>query len=297
MPDAEVMLDSVDRHWAVAAISAADRALARQSADAAWAAVHGDAVDGRRAQLKKPTAALVSHLATAYDRAGIDRIEALRHAGLDLAQEGNGRADAELEAAAANAFALYRALPLTGGDEPVHLFAALRVAAVGVVGSAGPALSDWIALVRPTLALAPVAETPWDAMLAARLTAVWLDLLVEPAPEGVERAFETLGWLREARTVGEAVLLVRLPTAEAQQMRLHLNTLYSLADAAVVLTLHMRRGPLADTPARLAGAFDRARAVTAGETALDATLLWLYAASQRAAARQTAQMVLPGLSS
>jgi hypothetical protein len=79
-------------------------------------------------------------------------------------------------------------------------------------------------------------------------------------------------------------------------MRLYLNTLYSIADAAVVLVLHMRRGPLADTPARLTTAFDRARAVTASETALDATLLWLHAAAQRVAARQTAQMVLPGLS-
>jgi hypothetical protein len=296
MPDAAVMLDSVDRHWAVAAISAADRTLARQSADAAWTALHDEGVDGRRAQLKKPAAALIANLATAYDRAGIDRVEALRHAGLDPAPEGSGRADAELEAAAANAFALYRALPQPGGAEPVHLFEALRVAAVGVVGAAGRALSEWVTLVRPTLVLAPAAETPWDAMLAARLTAVWLDLLVEPGPESVERAFETLGWLREARAVGEAVLLVRLPTAEAQQMRLHLNTLYSLADAAVALTLHMRRGPLADTPARLVGAFDRARAVTASETALDGTLLWLYAAAQRVAARQTAQMMLPGLS-
>jgi len=292
MLDTRGTLDAVERHWAVSAISPGDRTLARSAADAAWAGLVEEGPGSRRARLSKSQAGLVAQLATAYDRAAVERIDA---SAVDAGEGVRDRSNVEIEAAAAHAFTLYRALPITGDDEPARLVHALRVTAVGVVGGARQTLPRWLDLTLPSLPLEPRPTDTWDATLRMRLTAVWLDLLREGTPEAIERAFETLGRLREARGEQEALLLLSLPTAQAQQMRLHLEVLYALADAAIVLTLHGRRGPLPDVPVRLAHAFDHARAVTAGETALDGMLLWVREAAHRVAARRIAQLVLPGI--
>lgn len=290
MSQPRVVVDAIERHWAVAAISADNRRLARAAADGVWEALLTQRASRVPALHLEEHATLISELATAYERAALERVDALTRGPVDDPD----RLHAELEAAAAEAFALFRALPIPDEPDPARLLHLLRVAAIAVVGDSRNGLEQWLEANAAALDLEPRSHR-WDALLRARLAAVWLDLLRGPAPGAIERSFETLGNLREQRAQREAELLASLPAAAAQQMRLHLFALYYMADAAAALTLHGRRGPLPDTVARIAADFEQARAVTLGDMTLDVVLQWLDSAAQRTAVRQTAQMELPGI--
>lgn len=291
MTHSSAVLDTIERHWAVAAISPDNRRLARAAADGAWDALIANSPARGRALHLEQHATLISELATAYERAALERVEALSRSGTG---DDGERVREELEAAAAEAFGLFRALPLPDETDPPRLYHLLRVAAIAVVGDARAGLDQWIAVGGDALDLEP-RDGRWDATLRARLATVWLDLLRGPSHAAIERSFESLGYLREQRAHQEAELLASLPAAAAQQMRLHLFALYYMADAAAALTLHGRRGPLPETTARIASDFENARAVTLGDMTLDVVLQWLDVAARRIADRQTTQMELPGI--
>ena len=71
--------------------------------------------------------------------------------------------------------------------------------------------------------------------------------------------------------------------------------LHELAEAAVELVLHMRRGPLVDGAARVDATLRQAHAAVLGEIALGTVIQWVRAAAVLVAARQTPQLAFSGL--
>jgi hypothetical protein len=293
----EAAIQRVERHWAVAAMSADERRLAAADAEQAWRRLVAGPSAGATPRLARDE--LVSTLAGAYERAALERVPsvvATLRAGGAGGGEAAALARAELEVAARQAFVLARVLPLPPPDHPDRDFHVLRVAAMGAVGDSSAVVDRWLDAVAPGEPLA-VDSAPWDRALRSQLAGVWLDLLRGPTGARVERAFETIGALREEQAPREAAALVDLSTARAQQVRVQLFALYHLADAAAALVVHLRRGRRPDTVARIADALERARTVTVAHQAFDVALQWLTAAGALLAEGASDQIELPGVSS
>lgn len=285
--------DAVERSWAVAALEQQLRLRARTAATLAWdrlAEPHRTRSTGRL--LTRPEIADIELVAQAYERAGLERIETLRREGAGASH----RMRQELRVAAAELFEHLRVLPLPQPMNPDGFMHAMRIAAIAVVADRQSELAVWTRATGLELAHGEwTTDEGWDAQLRAAVALTWLDLLSGPTPDAVERAFDRLGTLRELRPLRENELLAVLPLAGAQHMRLHLIALYGLAEAAAALVLHLRRGPHPRVFAQLAKHLDGVLATTTGDTAFDRLVPWLHAGAETIAARQSAQIPLPGL--
>ena len=288
--DAQHAREAVERSWSVAAIEEDRRRRALAAADRAWEGLtRADAPAGRR--LTATELALVEPVLLAYERAALDRLPT------EGARVDGARAIAaheELRHAAHTTLRLARVLTLPEHD-PAASTHALRVAAMTVVAEDADTLVRWRDTIGSTLALDAPPSLRWDAMLRRTVTRVWLDLLGRGSADVVEEAFEVLGSLRELRHAREPEFLSGLTSAEAQHARLELARLYALANAAATLVVNARRGPLVETPARLAEAFRELRGLSVGDGAVDRMLPWLHGASTIVAARGGVQIPLPGL--
>jgi hypothetical protein len=283
--------DAIERHWAVAALPADERTRALAAAERAWEAIDLELADAAPlARRLSPTEReLVERAADAYERAALDRVNALL--GDDVAASDDARG--ELRVAAAQAFKLRRVLP-PPDDETGAAYHALRLAAMALVADQLVPFARWRASAESRLPLDTPATLPWDATMRRAVTRVFLDLLEHSArSDVVEEAFEVLGSLRELRDVRENEYLSALPTADAEYGRHALVVLYTLANAAATLVVHARRGPFVETLPRLAHDFARLRQSAIGP--LDRLVPWLHVASEMVAARQGMQIPLPGL--
>ncbi len=284
-------LEVLDRHWAVAAMPAADRARAIRIAEARWSAID----QAKRGRGRPPKVeddgggasadAAIHDLATAYEIAALDALQDFFSDRVDLV---SGRRRAQVETGAARAFTLYRVLPLPEDDRAARVLRVVRVAALAVVGRYRGDLERWLDAEQDQLRLAAGPGDSWEEVLRGGVAGAWVELLRPPSPEAAERAYEMLGALRESRTVHE-----RRDPAAAKNPRLF--PLLKLADAAVALTLDARRGPLSGTLAQVAGHLGEARTGTVGDVSLETLLRWLHAAAQVLTQQQTAQTELAGL--
>jgi hypothetical protein len=288
--DAQQAREAVERSWSVAAIEEDRRRRALAAADRAWEGLtRSDAPAGRR--LTATELALVEPVLLAYERAALDRLPT------DGARVDGARAvgaHEELRHAAQTTLRLARVLGVPE-HEPSAATHALRVAAMAVVAEDADTLARWRDALGPALTLETPPSLSWDAMLRRAVTRVWLDLLGRGSADVVEEAFEVLGSLRELRQAREPEYLSGLTSAEAQHARLELARQYALANAAATLVVNARRGPLVETPARLAEAFRELRGLSVGDGAVDRMLPWLHGASTIVAARGGVQIPLPGL--
>lgn len=283
--------EALERHWAVAALPAPERAAALVAADRAWEGMDAvGAPSGRR--LSTSERELVERAADAWERAALDRIGTV----LGERPSDASAARTELAVAAQLTFRLRRVLPLPGEERAAHHLA-LRLAAMAVVADDAAAFAHWRAQAGARLPLDTPPALAWEATMRRAVARALLDLLAPPAglaaADVVDECFEVLGELRELRAVRESEYLLALPTAEADLGRTQLIALYTLANVAATLVVHARRGPFAETPARIAADLGALRSLAAGT--LDRLIPWLQVAAEQVAARQGAQIPLPGL--
>lgn len=317
MADLErTIFEAVDAHWAVRALPARDRSRALQLAEQLWRAhttrvadrspdargadadrtrgrngshVAADATSSADADGDLDDETLMSELATAYERAALERASSLVIVG---DADESPRLRDEMAAASHHAFVLERVLPLPSPSDGFGAYRILKVASLAVISGGLRELDEWLGQLRTS---SPPSDERWDATLRRELVDIWLALLRGPASARAERAFDLLGALREQRDAREDAFLASLPLTNAQAMRLHLFALYCVADAAATLTLHCRRGPFADTSERVSRQFLQARDAAAGDLALDDAIQWLALAAVQVAEHQTTQIEIPGL--
>lgn len=232
----------------------------------------------------------VELLAAALEHEAVERLEATRRPGGDGARKRE-----DLRVAAHHAFEMLRVLPLPADGDAELEFHVLRVVSLALVAEEHADLALWLRHVEGAARVAALDAARWDAELRRETALAWLELLDPQGVDGIERAFERIGRLREARLAREPELLTGLALADAQHMRLELAALYGLAGAAATLVAHLRRAPRAETLRELERHFETVRGVSFGRGPLDPALPWIEAAAELVARRHGSQLPLPGM--
>ena len=287
MTDARTAFETLDSHWAVAAIEPETRRLAIATA----AARFGNA-ELVGAPMENEEAERLWTLATAYDLAALEGADAFvrqtRGAQYDLLRM-------QLEAGATRAFTLYSVLNLPSSDPVDALYRILHVAAVGIVADRRDDVRSWLELHRIPAIITAKGDAAWDEVLRSRVGSCWLELLRGTSPGGIDRIIQVLGTLREERSARERIFLAAFDEDAAARMKFHLFTLYHLLDGAATLTMYVARDGVSDIRQRLFQHFSLARAAASGDRALSVALSWLHAAACHLALRSGEQLEIPGV--
>lgn len=283
----------VEDHWAVAALAISDRQRARALVKRAW---RKGAPRLRDAWPPRDTE-LLTRVANAYELAALEQVDLVG----DAPGANSAHGFVALRGASDVAFSFTRTRPLPPPWDPAHLPHVLRALALAALGGDSIALRQWIEAARVARrdfgvhderesaasdALPHKFLARWDSRLRDTLVEIWLDaadvvlagLTDEAAVDGVARAFDALGKLREQRAAEEAELLFTLSADIVPRMRAHLQVLYALADATAHAVVWARRGDVRQGVEPARDAIAAARLLTAGDRTLDAALRWLATA-------------------
>jgi hypothetical protein len=287
----ESILETVNNHWAVRVVDADDRAAAvRYAAVVMQRIAAGDR--GRPAELPQ----FLVPLASAYALAGREWLD-FEGIGSPAASMGE-RQDAvrrlHLETAAAQAFTLTASLPVDppGEEHAAMLYRTLMLAALARVGRREGEFEGWLALHGQSVFPARPADAPWDGVVLQRVVELWTHLLRGSGPSGLRAAMELIASLREDRPVREPAYLDTLPIDEQPRHRLHLFSLFHLAEAGTDLLLYRLHGQPESIARQLYARLMLAREAAAGDPRLDATCDWLYEAARLVAASRSSQLEL-----
>jgi hypothetical protein len=287
----EAALDTIDNHWAVRVVDAEDRAIAIRYAVASMnRVVAGDAT---RVEGMPP---LLVPLASAYALAGREMLdfEGTAAPATLLSERQSAVRHVHLEAAAGQAFLLMAALPVeTGADEhPAMLYRTLMLTALARVGGKSKEFEQWLLLFGRAIFPSLRADDRWDALMLRRVVELWTHVLRGNGPSGLRGAMEIIASIREERPDREADLLANVAQDEQPRLKLHLFSLFHLAEAATDLLLFRLHGEPERVAHQLYGRLLLAREGAAGDPRLDATCDWLFEASRLVVEARSSQLEL-----
>jgi hypothetical protein len=287
----EAALDTIDNHWAVRVVDAEDRAIAIRFASAAMQRVA--AGDATRAEGMPP---LITPLASAYALAGREMLD-FEGAGAPAASLSERQAAVRrvhLEAASGQAFLLMAALPVeTSADEhPAMLYRTLMLTALARVGGKTKEFEQWLLLFGRAIFPSLRPDDRWDYIMLRRVVELWTHVLRGNGPSGLRGAMEIIASIREERADREAQLLADVPEDEQARLKLHLFSLFHLAEAATELLLFRLHGEPERVTHQLYGRMLLAREGAAGDPRLDATCDWLFEASRLVVEARSSQLEL-----
>lgn len=287
----EAALDTIDNHWAVRVVDAEDRAVAVRFAAAAMQRVAGG--DATRAEGMPP---LIVPLASAYALAGREMLD-FEGAGAPAAAITERQAAVRrvhLEAAAGQAFLLMAALPVeTSADEhPAMLYRTLMLTALARVGGKSKEFEQWLLLFGRAIFPSLRPDDRWDYVMLRRVVELWTHVLRGNGPSGLRGAMEIIASIREERTDRETQLLADVAQDEQPRLKLHLFSLFHLAEAATDLLLFRLHGEPERVTHQLYGRLLLAREGAAGDPRLDATCDWLFEASRLVVEARSSQLEL-----
>jgi hypothetical protein len=293
-PDANMAdstLDTIDNHWAVRVVDSEDRAIAIRYA---LSVMHRVAAgDASRVAGMPP---LLVPLASAYALAGREMLD-FEGAGAPsaiLSERQAGTRRVHLEAAAAQAFLLTATLPIeTGADEhPAILYRTLMLTALARVGGKSKEFEQWLLLFGRAIFPSLRPEDRWDVVLLRRVVELWTHVLRGNGPSGLRGAMEIIASIREERPDREARLFADVANDERTRLKLHLFSLFHLAEAATDLLLFRLHAEPERVTHQLYGRLLLAREGAAGDPRLDATCDWLFEASRLVVEARTSQLEL-----
>jgi hypothetical protein len=288
---ADTSLDTIDNHWAVRVIDSEDRAIAVRYALSVMNRVSSG--DASRVPGMPP---LLVPLASAYALAGREMLD-FEGAGAPTAMLSDRQMSARrvhLETAAAQAFLLTAALPVeTATDEhPAMLYRTLMLTALARVGGNSKDFEQWLLLFGRAIFPSIRADDRWDVVLLRRIVELWTHVLRGNGPSGLRGAMEIIASIREERGDREADLLANISQDEEPRLKLHLFSLFHLAEAATDLLLFRLHAEPERVAHQLYGRLLLAREGAAGDPRLDATCDWLFEASRLVVQARTSQLEL-----
>ncbi|MEO5567530.1 MAG: hypothetical protein ABIR92_03515 [Gemmatimonadaceae bacterium] len=287
----EAALEKIDNHWAVRVVDSEDRATAvRYAVSAMNRVATGDAtrIDGMPP--------LLVPLASAYALAGREMLD-FEGAGSPtavLSERQGAVRRVHLDAAAGQAFLLMAALPVeTNPDEhPSILYRTLMLTALARVGGRSKEFEQWLLLFGRAIFPSLRPDDRWDFVLLRRVVELWTHVLRGNGPSGLRGAMEIIASIREERSDREAKLLADVPEDEQTRLKLHLFSLFHLAEAATDLLLFRLHGEPERVTHQLYGRLLLAREGAAGDPRLDATCDWLFEASRLVVEARSSQLEL-----
>ena len=299
--------NTLDEHWAVAAIATDRRALLVERAEIA-ALAEGDG-------LGEPISDGLALLGTAYELAALGQLDAALN---PTAGSGRDLAHAVLALGAGRAFRCSASLHAPTEDGEASVKWALRLGALALVAGQTDAFVLWW---HQRTGLADAVKRyaqeldgqPWEPYARGTLWLSWLGLLgapvgshwISPAGSRVGRdgsidsqplaaTRSRLAAFRERRAVHEAPSEPPVLNAAALRARMSEFAIRHLADATELLTIAVLRRTLPDVSAKFKLHLNAARSAMAGDHGHDFLLAWLQAAGVTLAAGVTAQLELPG---
>jgi hypothetical protein len=284
-------LDAIDNHWAVRVIDSEDRSVAiRYAASVMNRVAAGDA---SRAPDMPP---LLIPLASAYALAGREVLD-FEGAGVPtaiLSERQSALRRVHLETAAAQSFILTASLPVeTRTDEhPAMLYRTLMLTALARVGKKSSDFEQWLLLFGRAIFPSIRADDRWDLVLLRRVVELWTHVLRGSGPSGLRGAMEIIASIREERPHRERELLAEISDDEEPRLKLHLFSLFHLAEAATDLLLFRLHAEPERIAQQLYGRLLLAREGAAGDPRLDATCDWLFEASRLVIEARTSQLEL-----
>lgn len=284
-------IGSLSDHWAVAAITESERERA-------------DEISNRyllesTLQLNPPTldeeqANLLRRVATAYELAAIEGLDALLHP-----QESNesGRLRAQCQAAAYIAYHLLRSVPIPN-EVTERIFHVLHLASLAYCGDRWAELRRWLKEKAEDLSPPSIVDETWDRRILFRLYDCWLRLLRKDGWDDLHAISEIVAGLRADQASFEQQQLDSETGLGAQAVALRLLALYNLARSTERLGEYMLQGTPSAISTELDSHFElsqKAVAATA-DPVFEILLRWLHLAARRMAAGSvwaTAQSIAP----
>ena len=287
----ESALETIDNHWAVRVVDSEDRAIAVRYAAGVMSRIA--AGDASRVEGMPP---LIVPLASAYALAGREVLD-FEGAGAPtvvLSERQAAVRRVHLEAAASQAFMLMASLPVDPSidEHPAMLYRTLMLTALARVGGRSKEFEQWLLLFGRVIFPSLKPDDRWDLVLLRRVVELWTHVLRGNGPSGLRGAMEIIASIREERTDREARLVAELPEEERARMKLHLFSLFHLAEAATDLLLFRLHGEPERVTQQLYGRLLLAREGAAGDPRLDATCDWLFEASRLVVEARSSQLEL-----
>jgi hypothetical protein len=287
----ESALEAIDNHWAVRVVDSEDRAVAVRHAVSVMNRIA--AGDATRLEGMPP---LLIPLASAYALAGREMLD-FEGAGAPAVALGERQAAirrVHLEAAAGQAFLLMAALPVDASAEehPAMLYRTLMLAPLARVSNRYKEFEQWLLLFGRIVFPSLRAGERWDLVMLRRVVELWTHILRGNGPSGLRNAMEIIASIREERPDREAKLLAETAPDEQSRVKLHLFSLFHLAEAATDLLLFRLHGEPESVTHQLYGRLLLAREGAAGDPRLDATCDWLFEASRMVVEARSSQLEL-----
>lgn len=273
----EEALQKVDRHWAVTAISNADRKRGIEVAQVRLVRAATELQMALSFKDKPTDDELLSRLALAYEVAATEGLDALLHASAD-----NDALQQQAQAGAWRAFE-YRRLLAVPSEVDERIFHILHLASLAYCGDRWTDLRRWMQENKPLLRAPSVVNQPWDKRILYRLFACWVRLLRKNSWDDLHRIQEIIAGLREDQKEFESDLLEGSDGRQSQVMALRLVALYHFAKATELLATYVVQG----TPNGIAESLDRhfdealKAAPASQDAALEVLLKWLHVTSRK----------------
>ena len=273
-------IEAIDSHWAVEAVGAKMRQAGLLQADGliAESALRG------LADLYEPQSfdlELIERLATAYEVAAIEGIEATLH---PSSSEKSKKLQLQTRAGAYRAFSLIRSLPFvteTNIDEE-RIFHVLHLAGLAYCGDRWTDLQRLLRENDHLCAIPSTADASWDKRILINLYDGWIRLLRKDGWDDIDKIKYIIIRLREEQKQYENIVLKRAVEQQDKSIAIRLISLYHWAKATESLSKFMLQGTPPAIDVELDQHFEAAiKAIQRTQDyQLEMILRWLHVASR-----------------
>ncbi len=267
-------LQELENHWAVAALPLAERERGR---DVAKARLLQDAL-GNQLQVafveQGSDEDLLERLATAYEIAAAEGLDALLHRGHTRERQGLAT---QAQAGAFRAFELRRVLLIPASDLE-RIFHILRLSSLAYAGDRWADLRRWFFEHREETQAPNAANLPWDKRVLCQVYEAWLRLFRKDTWNDLYGIAGIVAGLRGEQQRFEGRLLQSDDTTENRLMALRLVALYHWARATEQLSLFMLQGQPPGIREELDLHFEKSQQASAAacDMELEMLLRWLH---------------------
>lgn len=270
-------LQRVDRHWAVMAVGISERDRGLRTADT-WlvnkAVGHEIRIDYVENDQDRK---LLERLATAYEMAAIEGIDAC----LNPASEAQDLRE-QCASGAWRAFEILRLFDLSSSvDERV--FQVLHISALAYCGERWSDLRRWYAENARAYDVPALDDVSWDHRLLYRLFDCWIRLFRKKGWDDLNRIGEVVDHLREDQRIYESGALNSGSSSQDRTMALRLIGLYHWAKATELLASYMLQGEPLDISTLLDKHFEAAvdAATASGDPQQEVLMRWLHVSARQ----------------